>query len=284
MVGQDGECFLSQEQKDKTMIEKREILLKVSDLSLSFGTNKVLKDINFTVRNIINTDFPGQGQVISLLGKSGIGKSCLFNCLAGLLAPDTGEILVNENQTKVRAGDMGVVFQDYYIFTWMKVKDILMDSVKKNPTISKEERKDAIANIAEQFNLVDHLEKYSHVLSGGQKQRVAIAEQILNGGNFLLLDEPFSGLDVIVMEKVIDTFLKVSTTDELKTIIIVSHDLSNSVSLSDTVFVLNKPDPNEGATIVKEIDLIERGLAYRPGIKDEPKFRETLKEIKELMR
>lgn len=159
-----------------------------------------------------------------------------------------------------------------------------MESVKKNPLIAKADRKDAVAQIAEQFNLIDHMEKYAHQLSGGQKQRVAIAEQLLNGGNFLLLDEPFSGLDVIVMEKVMETFQKVSKSDELKTLIIVSHDLSNSVSLSDTVYVLNKPNPDEGATIVKEIDLIERGLAYRPGIKDDPKFRETLREIKELMR
>lgn len=267
-------------------IEKREILLSVKDVNLSFGNKQILKDINFQIRDIVNTEFSGQGQVAALIGKSGIGKSCIFSILAGLSTEHTGTVLVNQGQTEVKAGDMGVVFQDYYIYTWMTVKSILELSVSKNILINKVDRKESIKLIAEQFDLTLHLDKYSHQLSGGQKQRVAISEQILNGGNFILLDEPFSGLDIIMIEKVMASLKKISTSDELKTLIIVSHDLSNTISIADTIFLLNRTDedPNSPATIIKEIDLIERGLAYQPGIKDMPLFRETLNEIKELIR
>ncbi|MEO6304520.1 MAG: ATP-binding cassette domain-containing protein [Bacteroidia bacterium] len=263
-------------------IEKHDVLLSVKDVSLSFDNKPILKNINFEVRDIVNTSFTGQGQVVALLGRSGIGKSCLFNMLGGLLKPNTGQILVNKTQTPVKAGDMGVVFQDYYFYTWLTVQKVLELSASKNSLISKQDKADAIKMIAEQFDLTQHLSKFSHQLSGGQQQRVAIAEQILNGGNFVLLDEPFSGLDIIMIDKVVNTMLKVSTTDELKTLIIVSHDLSNTVSISDTVYILNKTG-DEGATIVKEIDLIERGLAYNPDVKNNPVFRETLNEIKSLM-
>jgi polar amino acid transport system ATP-binding protein/sulfate transport system ATP-binding protein/NitT/TauT family transport system ATP-binding protein len=266
-------------------LEKHEVLLSVKDVNLSFDEKQILKDINFEVRDIVNTSFVGQGQVIALLAKSGVGKTCLLNILAGLLRPNTGKILVNVDQRPVKAGDMGVVFQDYYFYSWMTIKKVLELSAKKNKNISKGDIENSVKLIAEQFDLTPHLQKYSYQLSGGQRQRVAIAEQILNGGNFILLDEPFSGLDVIVIDKVMETLLKVATSDELKTLIIVSHDLPNTISISDTIFVLNKTEEGKGpATIVKEIDLIERGLAYHSNVKEMPEFLSTLAEVKELMR
>jgi ABC-type nitrate/sulfonate/bicarbonate transport system ATPase subunit len=264
------------------MITKTEILLDVKNVNLTLGGNKILSDINFNVRNIHRTGVE-QGQVIALLGRSGIGKTQLFNILAGLQTPDSGEILVNTELTPVTHGDMGVVFQDYYIDYWRRVEKLLFKAVSKNTKIKPEEHKDAVMNMAVQFDIIDHLKKWPVMLSGGQKQRVAIAEQLLLGGNFLLLDEPFSGLDVIVIDKVINTLLKITTTDELKTLVIVSHDLSNTIAISDTIFVLNKIPGKEGATIVKEIDLIDRNLAYHPEIKSTQSFRDTILEIKALI-
>jgi len=95
-----------------------------------------------------------------------------------------------------------------------------------------------------------------------------------------LLDEPFSGLDVLVLDKVVDLLLKVSVSDDLKTLIIVSHDIATSVAISDTVFILGEEEDKAGATIVKEIDLIERGLAWEKNIKNEKVFADTIGEIK----
>ena len=121
---------------------------------------------------------------------------------------------------------------------------------------------------------------YPHQLSGGQRQRVSIIQQLLKGSDFLLLDEPFSGLDVIVLDKVVELLLKVSVSDDLKTLIIVSHDIATSVAISDTVFILGEEKGKPGSTIVKTIDLIERELAWEKDIKSKKIFGETIGEIK----
>ena len=95
-----------------------------------------------------------------------------------------------------------------------------------------------------------------------------------------MLDEPFSGLDVCVLDKVTNLLLQVSVSDELKTLIIVSHDISTSVAISDTVWILGNEEGKPGAIIKKEIDLIERDLAWHKNVKQEKAFTETVEEIK----
>ena len=210
-------------------------------------------------------------------------NTSLLHCLSGIYTPTTGSIVI-EGKTNTQLGEMGVVFQDYYIYPWRRVSKVLYLATLKNPNIKEIDRKNEVEKIVSEFNLGEHLNKFPCQLSGGQRQRVAIAEQILNGSEFLLLDEPFSGLDLIMLEKVFDTLIKVSMLDEKKTIIIISHDLSNCIALSDTVHILNKPIADRGATIVNSIDLADRGLAWTPGVKDLPEFRETLNEVKNYMR
>ncbi len=105
-------------------------------------------------------------------------------------------------------------------------------------------------------------------------------QQLLKGSDFILLDEPFSGLDVCMLDKAVELLLQVSLSDELKTLIIVSHDIETSVAISDTVFILGTRPDKPGATIKKEIDLIERDLAWQKNIKQEKRFLETIEEIK----
>jgi ABC-type nitrate/sulfonate/bicarbonate transport system ATPase subunit len=119
-------------------------------------------------------------------------------------------------------------------------------------------------------------------LSGGQRQRVSILQQVLAGNKFILLDEPFSGLDTIMKDKVVDLLVKVSNLDEMNTLVVVSHDIESSCAIADTVFVLANKDGN-GSTMVKTYDLLEEGLAYKEGIKDIPRFREILSEVKSLI-
>jgi ABC-type nitrate/sulfonate/bicarbonate transport system ATPase subunit len=259
---------------------KAEVLLKAEHVSLCYGERQILRDINFEVKNIIR---PGvqQGQVISLIGRSGIGKTQLFKLLSGLSRPTTGTICLN-NSKPVEAGDMGVVFQNYYLFEWRTIYGSWQLAAKKNSAL-KGNIKDAIKKYAAAFDLSEHLNKYPKELSGGQRQRASIIQQLLNGSDFLLLDEPFSGLDIIVLDKVVELLLDVSLSDELKTLIIVSHDIATAVAISDTVFVLACEEGKPGSTIVKEIDLVERGLAWRKNIRSDPAFLDTLKEIKSLL-
>jgi len=260
-----------------TTFTKEEVVLQARNVNLSYEGKQILRDINFEIKNITR---PGmhQGQVISLIGKSGIGKTQLFKLLSGLQSPTSGEILIHKNR-KVEPGDMGVIFQNYYLFEWRSVYKSLLLAAKKNPLLKGKE-KDAIKQHAADFNLSDHLQKYPQQLSGGQRQRVSIIQQLLKGSDFLLLDEPFSGLDVLVLDKVVDLLLKVSVSDDLKTLIIVSHDIATSVAISDTVFILGEEKGKPGSTIVKEIDLIERELAWERDIKSKKEFGETIGEIK----
>ena len=256
---------------------KAEVILQAENVDLFYEGKPILRDINFCIKNIIR---PGllQGQVVSLIGRSGIGKTQLFKILSGLQQPTCGNIFIHSNQ-KVKAGDMGVVFQNYYLFQWRTVYHSLLMAAKQNEKLKGKE-KEAIEQYATDFNLTEQLQKYPQQLSGGQRQRASIIQQLLKGSDFLLLDEPFSGLDVCVLDKVVDLLLQVSLSDELKTLVIVSHDITTAVAISDTVFILGNEQGKPGATIKKEIDLIERDLAWKKDIKKENAFLDTVDEIK----
>src|SRR6202012_3739044 len=137
----------------------------------------------------------------------------------------------------VQPGDMGVIFQNYYQFGWRTVHQSLMLAARKNKALPGKEE-ETIQAYARQFDVPDILHRYPAQLSGGQQQRVSIIQQLLKGSDFLLLDEPFSGLDVCVLDKVVELLIRVSLSDELKTLIIVSHDIETAVAISDTVFIL----------------------------------------------
>jgi NitT/TauT family transport system ATP-binding protein len=265
-----------------TIYSKGETLLQVKDISLTYDNKCILKDINFSIDDIIR---PGlqQGQVVSLIGRSGIGKTQLFRILSGLQKPDRGEILVREGKPwalrPVHAGDMGVIFQNYYQFGWRTVEQSLRLAAHQNKALTGHEA-EAILEYAAQFDLSDVLKRYPKQLSGGQQQRVSIIQQLLKGSDFLLLDEPFSGLDVCVLDKVVGLLLKVSLSHELKTLIIVSHDIDTTVAISDTVFILGKKPGDEGSTIVRSIDLMERGLAWEKNVSEKKAFKDTIQEIK----
>jgi len=138
--------------------------------------------------------------------------------------------------------------------------------------------------------LADKAHLYPAQLSGGQKQRIAIIQQILCSEHFLLMDEPFSGLDIIVEGKATELIMKVANMDDLNTVIVVTHDISAAASIADHIWALGimKDDagnylPEQGATIMKTYDLIERGLCWeqwteRAMIK--PQLAEFIREVK----
>ena len=272
-----------------TSYKKGDLLLQAENISLSYDGNSILRDIHFDIHDIIR---PGmqQGQVISLIGRSGIGKTQLFRILSGLHKPSAGLLNIRGKWEKtpdggasrmrpVRPGDMGVVFQNYYLFGWRTVRQSLQLAARQNPAL-KDQEEEAIASYAAQFDITPVLGNYPSQLSGGQQQRVSIIQQLLKGADFLLLDEPFSGLDVCVLDKVTELLIQVSLSDELKTLIIVSHDIATTVAISDTVFILGKEAGKAGSTIVRSIDLIERDLAWKKNVREEKAFADTIREIK----
>ena len=270
--------------------ETKETLLLVEGINKKYDV-PVLRDISLEIKNLTRADMK-QGQIVSLVGKSGSGKSTLFRILAGLEKADSGNVkvcsgIITEKEPdgemrSVKEGNMGGVFQNSYIYTWRKVKSIL-DKAERRAKREKNPNIIPVDQLSESLDIQKLMDKYPSQLSGGQRQRVALAEQLIGGSEFILLDEPFSGLDTLAIDKVTKILSEVVLTDDRKTLVIVSHDLSNSLAISDTAFILAKEEGKDGATITHKICLATEGLAWQPDIKENPKFRELLNIVKSLL-
>lgn len=262
-----------------------ETLLRVEDVSVKFGDNLVLRDVNLEIKNIHR---PGltQGQVVGLLGPSGVGKTSMFRVLAGLDKPDSGRVLLTENQTPVERGMVGVVAQNYPLFAHRTVMGNLLVAGRQSG-LSGNALKEKANSLLSRFGLEDNARKYPAQLSGGQRQRVAIAQQFMCSEGFLLMDEPFSGLDLVAQGRVSHFIQEMASADELSTFIIVTHDISAAIEVADTLWLLGRDrDANgeivPGARIQASYNLIDRGLAYHKDISTMPESLQLRSEIREI--
>lgn len=265
--------------------EVKERLLTVEEVALTLGGKLILKGVNATINNIHR---PGlhQGQVVALLGPSGIGKTRLFRILAGLDEPDEGQVLVGDPGKPVRRGEVGVVAQNYPLFRHRTVLSNLIVAGRQ-AGLSKSDAQLKAEKMLADFDLSEHASKYPVQLSGGQRQRVAIAQQFMCSEHYLLMDEPFSGLDLNAIEIVIEMITNIANSDELKTIVIVTHDITAALEVADTVWILGRDRDASGAAIPgskiqRTYNLIDLGLAWRKGITDAPAFVQIMQEIREI--
>jgi NitT/TauT family transport system ATP-binding protein len=262
-------------------------LLKIDNVSLSYDDRPVLSGVSAEIKDII---VPGrvQGQVVGILGPSGCGKTTLFRIIAGLLAPTSGRVTVNGFDRSVKAGEVGVVAQSYPLFEHRSVLGNLMLGAKKKMKDPKAAR-DKVMEMLNEFQLADKFNLYPAQLSGGQRQRIAIIQQILCSEHFLLMDEPFSGLDLIMLEKTAALIAKVADMDELNTIVVVTHDVTAACTVADHLWLMGHSqgedgNPRLGSSIVKQYNLIDRGLCWEPGIASTAPFNEFVRELKEEFR
>jgi ABC-type nitrate/sulfonate/bicarbonate transport system ATPase subunit len=136
------------------------------------------------------------------------------------------------------------------------------------------------------LDMLDQSQLYPAQISGGQRQRVAIAQQLLCSEHFLLMDEPFSGLDVVMEAKVCELINEIACLDELNTIIVVTHDVTAAATVADHLWLMGRDRDAAGnilpgARIQETYDLIERDLCWRPGITNSPGFLDFVREVKE---
>lgn len=264
-------------------------LLYVENLSVAYGEKTVIKDVSFVEKDVTR-EGSVTGQVIAVVGRSGRGKSTLFRALTGLIKPTTGKILiadvatgVENNAKEVNEGDVGFVDQKYTLFRNKTIYQALLFAMRYKD-ISKEEKHNTIMNYLQQWGLENAMDQYPCELSGGQRQRTAIIEQILCSGHYMVLDEPFSGLDVGNIEDVKKAFNLITSLHEFNTIIYSTHDIELAVELADSIYVIGYPTITgkiaDYGTIVKHVDMKERKLAWKEYGAD---HLEIVKEIKAAM-
>lgn len=247
----------------------------------------IIKDISFMEKDIVREGFPSTGQVVAFLGRSGRGKSTLFKALTGLLKPTSGQILITDMLSEdkdvakpIVEGDIGFVDQKYTLFRHKTVSQICLYAMR-NSSLSDKDKLDTITKFLTEWGLIEHKDKYSCELSGGQRQRTAIIEQMLSSKHFMILDEPFSGLDVGNIEKVRLSFERISAANEYNTTIFSTHDIKLAVEMADSIYVIGFPEgETETSTIVKHYDLKKLGLAWT---EYDDRHREVFNDIKETL-
>lgn len=205
--------------------------IEVKNISKIFDNKLVLNNLNFNVSD---------GELLSILGKSGCGKTTLLKILIGIEKPSSGSILKNnKNITKydISKRGMGIVFQNYALFPNMTVLENVSYALKNKLKDKKKAYKQAI-DVISMVNLEDHINKYPDELSGGQMQRVAIARTLALKPDVILFDEALSALDaenkIILRNKIRELNKKFNIT-----MIFITHDQEEAFSISDRVMIMN---------------------------------------------
>ncbi|GGV08112.1 ABC transporter [Actinomadura cremea] len=207
-------------------------MLEITGLTHSYsGDHGVLDGLDLTVAD---------GELLSIVGPSGCGKSTLLRCIAGLIRPTGGKLALNGKPIDGVPDDLAVVFQDYSrsLFPWLTVRDNVALPLRRRGK-SRTERRAAAQEALESVGLPDAGKKYPWQLSGGMQQRVSIARALAYRPSLMLMDEPFGSVDAQTREDLEDLVLKVHR-DAKMTILLVTHDIDESVYIGDRVVVLNR--------------------------------------------
>ncbi|EGK8097619.1 ABC transporter ATP-binding protein [Campylobacter lari] len=207
-------------------------ILKIDNLYKSFGKTEVLKGISLSLK---------EGEIVSILGESGCGKSSLLGCIAGFFEINDGSICIGDKLVASKnvylapqERDVGVLFQDYALFPHLNVEENICFGIS---SLSKNEQKQRLDEVLEILNLNTLLKRYPNELSGGQAQRVALARTIVARPKIILFDEPFSNLNhtlSVKMRKEIKNILK----EHKLSAIFVTHDKDDAFYLSDNIALI----------------------------------------------
>lgn len=262
--------------------EFKETLLYVENLSVAYDDNIIIKDINIVEKDVVREGNNCTGQVLAFVGRSGRGKSTFFKALTGLVSTTSGKILIKDfenpvpNTAKsVSEGDIGFVDQKYTLFRHKTVSEALKFSLRKSP-LSSIDKENKIKVYLKEWGLENCADKYPNELSGGQRQRTAIIEQLFSSDQFIVLDEPFSGLDVGNIEEVKKAFELLGNSSEFNTVIFSTHDIELALELAQVIYIIGYPTidgkQQQYGTIVAKYDLREMGLAWKDYCEDHLKL------------
>lgn len=211
------------------------VILKNVSYTFQQRQNQVISNLSMTVQ---------QGEFVSIVGKSGTGKSTIFKMLTGLLTPDEGKIEINNE--KVVTGAVGYMPQKDLLLPWCTILEnvMLASEIQRNLKLTKEEASMWLQRVG----LADYVHAYPKQLSGGMKQRAAFLRALLTGKDVLLLDEPFGALDALTKREMQAWLLSI-WQDLNKTVIFITHDLEEAIYLSDRIIILQQDKTTEEVAI-----------------------------------
>ena len=235
-------------------------VLKVEGVSKSFDSEKIIENISLELH---------EGEIVSLLGVSGGGKTTLFNIIAGLSQPDSGSVWLDGEEVTGQPGHVSYMLQKDLLLTYRTILDnVALPLIVKG--IKKKEAREIAAPYFAEFGLEGTEKKYPAQLSGGMKQRAALLRTYLFSNKVALLDEPFSALDMLTKQTMHEWYLNVMEKIQLSTIFI-THDIDEAILLSDRIYLLTeKPGIITKEIVIKEakprrrdFNLSEEFLAYK---------------------
>lgn len=203
-----------------------------------FQKTKTLKVIDNLTLNV------KQGEIVAIVGPSGGGKSTILNLIAGLMSPDSGTIEIN--------GKVGYMFQHDLLFEWRTIIDNIMIGLEISKKIDNQDLEKA-TNLLKKYDLIEFKNMKPSELSGGMRQRIALIRTLMLNPNILLLDEPFSALDAQTRIKISNDIYQMIKEEHL-TAILVTHDISEAISLADKIIVLSKRPAHVKKEYIVEIE------------------------------
>ena len=212
-------------------------MIEVKNLYKSFDEKGVLSDINFSLQ---------QGQAVTIVGKSGAGKSVLLKCLIGLLKPDKGTIYVDNklinsmsfSQLQEIRASIGMVFQFGALFDSLSVRDNISLALGKLTKLSEDEIQERVINSLESVDMANTEDLMPAELSGGMKKRVGIARAIAIEPAYLFYDEPTTGLDPVMTDSINKLIRKFQSTGKV-TSVIITHEMRTVYDVADRVLLLH---------------------------------------------
>jgi sulfonate transport system ATP-binding protein len=205
-------------------------MLSLEHLSKTYADGtRALSDINLTVH---------EGEIVSLIGGSGCGKTTLLRLVAGLDQASAGRIRLDDEVLSGPHPAVGIVFQEPRLLPWLSVSDNIAFGLDG---VSAAERKARVAHALDKIGLIEHADRWPRDLSGGQQQRVSIARAFVTNPKVLLLDEPFSALDAFTRASLHEHLLAL-WVETRPTVVLVTHDVQEAVTLADRSIVM-QPKP-----------------------------------------
>ena len=218
--------------------------LEMQNIGLNYhsrdGETVAIDDISFCVN---------KNEFVGIVGPSGCGKTTLLSLISGILTPSHGQVLIEGKNTKDKSARIGYMFQRDLLFPWRTIlQNVNLGAELTNDKSQKTKQK--TISLLKKYGIYDFCNKYPHELSGGMRQRVALIRTLVLNPQILLLDEPFGALDYQTRQNVIDDISNIIKNENM-TSLLVTHDITEAISMCDRVIVLS-PRPSR---VQKVIDI-----------------------------